>query len=117
MEQATTLSLAEVWGWIAAVLAAIVLISNAAEKIVQAVKAAKAPNDAQNERLNALEEWREEVDRKLVRDNDRLRDIDSGNRVTQRALLALLDHGIDGNNIKQMQDAKEALQDHLINHN
>lgn len=114
MEQIT---LAEVWGWIAAVLAAIVLISNAAEKIVQAVKAAKAPNDQQNERLNALEEWREEVDRKLVRDNDRLKDIDSGNRVTQRALLALLDHGIDGNNIKQMQDAKEALQDHLINHN
>ena len=114
MEQIT---LAEVWGWIAAVLAAIVLISNAAGKIVQAVKAAKAPNDQQNERLNALEEWREEVDRKLIRDNDRFKDIDSGNRVTQRALLALLDHGIDGNNIKQMQDAKEALQDHLINHN
>ena len=114
MEQIT---LAEVWGWIAAVLAAIVLISNAAEKIVQAVKAAKAPNDQQNERLNALEEWREEVDRKLIRDKDRFKDIDSGNRVTQRALLALLDHGIDGNNIKQMQDAKEALQDHLINHN
>ena len=84
---------------------------------MQAVKAAKAPNEQQNERLNALENWRKEVDRKLDRDNDRLRDIDSGNRVTQRALLALLDHGIDGNNIKQMQDAKEALQDHLINHN
>lgn len=110
-------SLSELWGWIAAVLAAIVLISNATEKIVQAVKVAKAPNDQQNERLNALESWRKDVDRKLDRDNDRLRDIDSGNRVTQRALLALLDHGIDGNNIKQMQDAKEALQDHLINHN
>lgn len=114
MEQIT---LAEVWGWIAAALAAIVLISNAAEKVVQAVRAAKAPNAAQDERLNALEDWRKEVDRKLSRDNDRLQDIDSGNRVTQRALLALLDHGIDGNNIKQMQDAKEALQDHLINHN
>ena len=108
---------AEVWGWIAALLAAIVLISNAVEKIVQAVKAAKAPNDQQNVRIDALEEWRKEVDRKLNRDNDKLMDIESGNRVTQRALLALLDHGIDGNNIKQMQDAKEALQDHLINHN
>ena len=107
----------ELWGYVAAFLAAIVLISNAAEKVVKAVKAAKVPNDQQNDRLNALEEWRKDVDRKLDRDNDRLRDIDSGNRVTQRALLALLDHGIDGNNIKQMQDAKEALQDHLINHN
>ena len=110
-------NLVDIWGWIAALLAAIVLISNAAEKIVQVVKAAKAPNVHQDERLNALEDWRKEVDRKLNRDNDRLQDIDNGNRVTQRALLALLDHGIDGNNIKQMQDAKEALQDHLINHN
>lgn len=108
-------SISEAWGWIAAVLAAIVLISNAAEKIVKAVKAAKAPNDEQNARLNALETWQKEVDRKLLRDHDRLEAIDTGNRVTQRALLALLDHGIDGNNIKQMQDAKEALQDHLIN--
>ena len=107
----------ELWGYVAAFLAAIVLISNAAEKVVKAVKAAKSPNDQQNDRLSVLEDWRKEVDRKLDRDNDRLRDIDSGNRVTQRALLALLDHGIDGNNIKQMQDAKEALQDHLINHN
>lgn len=30
-------------------------------------------------------------------------------------LLALLDHGIDGNNIEQMQHAKEELQNHLIN--
>ena len=111
------LNLNEIWAWIAAALAAIVLISNAAEKVVNAWKAARAPNDQQNNRLDALEEWRKDVDRKLDRDNDRLRDIDSGNRVTQRALLALLDHGIDGNNIKQMQDAKEALQDHLINHN
>lgn len=99
-----------------AACAAIVTISNAVEKVVKAWKAAKAPNDAQNERLDALEEWKKEVDRKLLRDHDRLQDIDNGNRVTQRALLALLDHGIDGNNIKQMQDAKEALQDHLINH-
>ena len=97
------------------VASAIVLLSNAAEKIIKAWKLAKAPNDRQNERLDALETWKAEVDAKLNRDNDRLGAIDEGNRVTQRALLALLDHGIDGNNIKQMQHAKEELQDHLIN--
>lgn len=110
------LSIAELWQWIAAGLAAIVLIANAAEKLLSAWKAAKAPNDAQNKRLDALEIWRKDVDRKLLNDHDRLQNVDEGTRVTQRALLALLDHGIDGNNIKQMQDAKEALQDHLINH-
>ncbi len=105
-------------GILAAVLAtasAIVLLSNAAEKIVKAYKAAKAPNNQQNERLDALEEWKRIVDSKLNKDNERLADIEEGNRGIQRALLALLDHGIDGNNIKQMQDAKEALQNHLIN--
>lgn len=103
------------WAAILAAASAVVLLSNAAEKIVKVVKAAKAPNEQQNERLSALEDWRSEVDRKLSADNDRLIGIGEGNRVTQRALLALLDHGIDGNNIKQMQSAKEALQEHLIN--
>ena len=104
-----------IWAAVLATASAVVLLSNAFEKIVKAVKAAKAPNVQQDERLDALEEWRQEVDSKLNRDNARLVAIDGGNRVTQRALLALLDHGIDGNNIKQMQDAKEELQNHLIN--
>ena len=98
-----------------AVASAIVLLSNAAEKIVKAWKAAKAPNAHQDERLDALEVRMDKVEGKLDHDNDRLKDIDQGNRVTQRALLALLDHGIDGNNIAQMQHAKEELQEHLIN--
>ena len=106
---------AVIWSTILSVAAAVVLLSNAVEKVVRAVKAAKAPNMQQDERLAELERWKEKVDRRLNTDNDRLSDIDSGNRVTQRALLALLDHGIDGNNIEQMQHAKEELQDHLIN--
>ena len=39
-----------------AVCSAIVLLSNAVEKIVLAVKASKAPNQRQDERLKALEE-------------------------------------------------------------
>ena len=102
-----------IWTYILAGASALVLLSNAAEKVVKAIKAAKAPNLQQNERLDALEEWKKEVDRKLLRDNGRLDDVKDGMEVTQQALLALLDHGIDGNNIKQMQDAKEALYKHL----
>ena len=98
-----------------AVCSAIVLLSNAVEKIVLAVKAAKAPNQRQDERLKALEDWRQEVDRKLEADLKHLESIDEGSRATQQAILALLDHGIDGNNIEQMQHAKEALQNYLIN--
>ena len=105
----------EIWTGVLALASAIVLLSNAAEKIGQAVQAAKAPNARQDERLTDLEDWRKGVDEKLAADKKRLDIIDTGNRATQRALLALLDHGIDGNNIEQMQHAKEELQNHLIN--
>lgn len=115
---------AEIWTAFLALASAIVLLSNAAEKIVKAWKAAKAPNVQQNERLDALEdwkdgelkEWQKEVNNKLNRDKEQLDSIHDGLRASYQAQLALLDHGIDGNNIKQMQDAKEALQKHLINH-
>lgn len=106
---------AEIWTAVLAVASAIVLLSNAAEKIAKAVQAAKAPNARQDERITDLEDWRKGVDLKLDSDKKRLDSIDTGNRATQRALLALLDHGIDGNNIEQMQHAKEELQNHLIN--
>ena len=98
-----------------AVASAIVLLSNAAEKIAKAVQAAKKPNTILNDRVSAIEDWRKTVDAKLDKDKQHLESIDAGNRVTQLALLALLDHGIDGNNIDQMQHAKEELQSHLIN--
>ena len=106
---------ATIWATVLSLASAFVLLSNAAEKIVKAWKAAKAPNVQQDERLDALEEWKVEVDRRLTRGDNRMDGIEKGDRATQRALLALLDHGIDGNNIEQMQHAKEELQNHLIN--
>lgn len=105
----------EPWTLLLSGASAVVLLWSAVKTVVEIIKAAKAPNDKQNERLEALEAWKKEVDGKLINDNKRLETIADDNRVTQRALLALLNHGIDGNNIKQMQDAKEDLQSHLIN--
>lgn len=109
------LTSAQIWTVILAIASAIVLLSNAAEKIAKVVQAAKAPNAQQNERLAALEDRMDDVEKKLDNDKRHFDAIDASNRVTQVALLALLDHGIDGNNIDQMQHAKEELQTHLIN--
>lgn len=108
------LTTGELWTTVLAVASAIVLLSNAAKAIANAWTAAKAPNAKQDQRLSDLEKWREEVDRKLNNDKEQLDEIHKGLRASYQAQLALLDHGIDGNNIKQMQDAKEALQKHLI---
>lgn len=105
----------EIWAAVLAVASAIVLLSNAVEKISKAVQAAKAPNLQQNKRLEDLEKRMASAEKKLENDKQHFDNIDASNRVTQVALLALLDHGIDGNNIDQMQHAKEELQTHLIN--
>ena len=104
----------EVWAAILAAASAVVLLSNAAEKIGKAIHTAKAPNMKQDERLSKVEKHLEEVDSFLNTDKKRLDSLEAGNRATQQALLALLDHGIDGNNIEQMQNAKKALQSYLI---
>lgn len=106
---------AEIWTAILGIASAIVLISNAIEKIGKAIRTAKAPNAHLEGRMDEFDEWRKGVDQKLDNDKKHLDAIDEGNRATQRALLALLDHGIDGNNIEQMQNAKKELQNHLIN--
>lgn len=105
----------QIWTGILAVASAVVLLSNAAEKLIRGWKAAKAPNEELKQRMDDFQSWREEVDRKLASDLSHLDEIDKGNRATQQAILALLDHGIDGNNVEQMQHAKEELQRYLIN--
>lgn len=105
----------EIMTAVLAIASAIVLLSNAGEKIAKIVKTARAPNEALCKRVDDVEAHLRDVDNYLQIDKRRLDTLDEGNRATQRALLALLDHGIDGNNIEQMQNAKEALQQHLIN--
>ena len=103
------------WNWISFGLAAIVLIGNAVEKIGKAVAAARKPNEQQDAAIRGLEIRMEAVERKLANDKTRLDAYEDGMRVSQQALLALLDHSLDGNNIKQMEEAKNAIQKHLLN--
>jgi hypothetical protein len=97
-----------------AVAGGISTLGGAANWIVKLVQVLKAPNAEQDKRLEVLEKHMKEVDSFLETDKARLDNIDESTRVTQRALLALLAHGIDGNHQKQMEEAKEELEIHLI---
>lgn len=106
-----------IFALILAAAGAVNTIGSAAEKLIRVLKAAKAPNEEQDARLKQLEADMKDVKKKLEKEHSKFESLDSGTRVTQQALLALLDHGIDGNNTKQLQDAKETLQTYLINRN
>lgn len=107
-------TLADLYHVIIAVCVAITTVAAAIGVIIALVKKVKSPSHKQDERLDDLEERMEKHDELLNNDNIRLKDIEQGHRVTQRALLALLAHGIDGNDIDTMKRAKEELQQYLI---
>ena len=105
-----------VCGLVLAAAGAINTVGSAVEKIAKARKAAQAPNEEQDRQLRELQEWRKEVDRKLRDDKKQLDAIQDGLQAIYQGQLALLDHGLDGNNVEQMQNAKTVLQHHLITH-
>ena len=107
-------NLAYIVAGVLAVAGAISTLGGAANWVVKLVQVLKAPNAEQDKRLASLEKHMSEVDTYLAADKDRLDSIDESTRVTQRALLALLAHGIDGNHQKQMEDAKVELELYLI---
>lgn len=104
-----------VWAVVSGIAAGILLLAQAMEKIVKAVKAARAPDIAQNERLKALEDDMKQVKQYLTNDYDRLDKLENSTRITMRAQLALLSHGLDGNNVHQMEEAKKEIENYLIN--
>jgi len=79
-------------GGITVVAGAIAVITGALHKI-------EHPNDVQNERITELEN--------TVKKHE-------GNKIIQESLLALLAHGIDGNDVESMKKAKAKLQQFLI---
>ena len=82
--------------------------------IYSIIQKAKTPNRMQNERLDKHEEWLKKHDVMLDNDNKRLKSLEDGNKIIQKALLALLQHGIDGNDIEGMKKVKNELQQYLI---
>ena len=91
--------------------------------IEQRVKSVKAPTTNLEERVAAIERKLEfdihatfvEYEQRFKNDKLRLESIEAGNKVTQKAILALLEHSIDGNNLKEMQDARTDLKNYIFN--
>lgn len=123
-------------GILLAVAGFINTVGSALEKVVKAWKAARAPNEEQDTRLDALEKWRNKMDAAklldrvddleawrieaqdmLGKDKRSLDKIDKGLEASFQVQLALLDHALNGNNIDQMQDARAGLYTYLTHTN
>lgn len=114
MEHVIAFTPSELWTWFLGACVAVATISGAGAALGAWLKKARRPEAEREERISRLEEAVARHDSLFLNDKGRLDEIENGNRVMQMALLALLDHGIDGNNAEQMRQAKDDLQRHLI---
>lgn len=105
-----------------ALAGAIITISTACGVIVNLISKLKEPEKKQDERIGHCEERLNKLDVVIEKfqgyfsnDDRRFKEIEEGNKITQTALLALLKHSINGNDIKALKDAEKSLEEYLIN--
>lgn len=112
---------AELVGFITAIGGAIVTIGAVTTLIFKLFNRLRAPETKQNKRLDDLEKWRAETTETLkvfsqyfVNDDTRFKDIERSNKITQGALLALLKHALNGNDLESLKDAEKELEAYLL---
>ena len=104
------------------ILALAISAFNLWDKVDARKKALKEPTKALEARIGICEtllnvELKQrfiEYDTHFSRDLKRIETLEEGNKVTQKALLALLAHAIDGNQVDQLKRAEDDLKNYLI---
>lgn len=93
---------------------AFTIICVALSWLVKGISAIKAPNNKQDERISALEKRCDKYDAILDQDKRDIEEIKKVEHLILKTEFALLQHGIDGNNIEPMKKAQEDIQNYLI---
>lgn len=124
MEKPIMFTPTELFTMIVAICGAIVTVSAAVGVLIKAVTKVKEPETIQNQRLAKCESDISEAYKKfmdydtfLKRDKVRLDRLEDGNEVVSEALLALLSHAINGNDVDALTKARNNLNDYLIKKN
>lgn len=106
---------------ILAISAGIVTLSSAISAIANWINEARQPEYKQNERITILENRVDGHDdmlnkyrRYLANDDERLKQIEESNHITQRGMLALLKHSINGEDVESLRKAEKDLEEYLI---
>ncbi len=98
-----------------AICGAIITVLTVWNMVESRVKSIKEPTQTLSSRVAVIESKIEEYEQRFKRDKERIEEIERGNRITQRSLLALLNHDLIGDNVEEMTDVKKELENYLIN--
>lgn len=98
-----------------AICGAIITVLTVWNMIESRVKAIKEPTQTLSSRVAVIESKIEEYEQRFKRDKEKIEEIEKGNRIIQRSLLAILNHDLIGDNVEEMTDVKKELENYLIN--
>ena len=121
MNNSITFTPAQLISIILGICAAIVTISAAIGVIIKAIDKARAPEAEQNNRLDTIDKRLDNIDATILKfkeyftnDDNRFKAIEKSNKITQTALLALLKHSLNGNDVDALKTAEKSLEEYLI---
>lgn len=114
MDNEITFTMGQLFAAVMTVCGSITGIAAAIAVLAKAVKRAREPDTVQDKRIAALEARADRVDTLLGNDNKRLQTLEQEGSITQRALLALLKHGINGNDTAAMKASMDEIERYLI---
>ena len=121
MDNVISFTPAELIAFITAIGGAIVTIGAVITLIFKLFNKVREPETKQNERLDAIEERLDAQDETIetfrqyfTNDDNRFKAIERSNKITQGALLALLKHALNGNDVNSLRDAEKQLEAYLI---
>lgn len=99
------------------ICSAFTVVAGVAAIFINIYKAAKKPENDLAVRVDKLEKKTESYGTYFNNDYKEIGDLKEGNRITQRAMLALLKHAKNGNDIDSIDKAEKDLEEYLINKN
>ena len=99
----------KIFNEISAFLTFLILISNFLIMLGLWYEKLKTPEKSQNDRITTLEKQVRDIIEHFSSDDDRLALLEDGNMITQRALLAIMGHGLNGNDVENLRQAKNGL--------
>lgn len=121
MDKVISFTPTELVGFISLIGGTIVTISAVVTIIINFVKKLRAPEDKQNEklknhedRIKSLEDQNKIFTQYFINDDKRFKAIERSNKITQSAILALLKHSINGQDIESLKKAEKSLEEFLI---
>ena len=96
------------------ICAVIITVAGAVRNILDAIKSFRAPSIDMAARITALETRMTEHDRRLIQGDGLFEMQAETNRATCEAMVALLGHAINGNNVEPLRQAQQRLNQLMI---